>query len=82
MTATTGTQPTLPRAEPEAVGMSSTRLARIVTALNAQIEAGQLPGAVVAVARRGHLVFHEAVGHLGRSGAPRCRATPCSPSRR
>ncbi len=55
----------LPRAEPEAVGMSSTRLARIVTALNASIESGQLPGAVVAVARRGHLVFHEAVGHLG-----------------
>jgi CubicO group peptidase (beta-lactamase class C family) len=55
----------LPRAEPEAVGMSSARLGRIVTALNAEIEAGQLPGAVVAVARRGYLVFHEAVGHLG-----------------
>ena len=55
----------LPRAEPEAVGMSSTRLGRIVTALNDEIEAGQLPGAVVAVARRRHLVFHEAVGHLG-----------------
>ena len=55
----------LPRAEPEVVGMSSTRLSRIVTALNAEIEAGQLPGAVVAVARRGYLVFHEAVGHLG-----------------
>ena len=55
----------LPRAEPEAVGMSSTRLARVIPALNAQIEAGQLPGAVVAVARHGHLVFHEAVGHLG-----------------
>jgi CubicO group peptidase (beta-lactamase class C family) len=33
--------------------------------LNREIEAGQLPGAVIAVARRGHLVFHEAVGHLG-----------------
>jgi CubicO group peptidase (beta-lactamase class C family) len=55
----------LPVAEPEAVGMSSTRLARIVTALNAEIDAGQLPGAVIAVARRGHLVFHEAVGSLG-----------------
>ncbi|HEY3846883.1 MAG TPA: serine hydrolase domain-containing protein [Acetobacteraceae bacterium] len=56
---------TLPRAEPEAVGMSAARLGRIVTALNREIEAGQLPGAVIAVARRGHLVFHEAVGHLG-----------------
>jgi CubicO group peptidase (beta-lactamase class C family) len=45
--------------------MSSTRLARIVPALNAEIDAGQLPGAVVAVARHGRLVFHEAVGHLG-----------------
>jgi CubicO group peptidase (beta-lactamase class C family) len=62
---------TLPHAEPEAVGMSSPRLGRIVTALNAEVEAGQLPGAVVAVARHGHLVFHEAVGHLGPGrGAP------------
>jgi CubicO group peptidase (beta-lactamase class C family) len=51
--------------QPEAVGMSSTRLARIIPALNAEVEAGQLPGAVVAIARHGHLVFHEAVGHLG-----------------
>jgi CubicO group peptidase (beta-lactamase class C family) len=55
----------LPRAEPEAVGMSSTRLGRIATALNEEIEAGQFPGAVVAIARRKHLVFHEAFGHLG-----------------
>jgi CubicO group peptidase (beta-lactamase class C family) len=58
-------------AAPEAVGMSSTRLARIVTALNAEIESGRLPGAVIAVARHGRLVFHEAVGHLGPDrGAP------------
>jgi len=55
----------LPRTEPEAVGMSSTRLGRIITALDTEIEAGRLPGAVVAVARHGRLVFHEAVGHLG-----------------
>ena len=65
MTAATANQHTLPRAEPEAVGMSSARLGRIIPALNAEIEAGQLPGAVVAVARHGRLVFHEAVGHLG-----------------
>ena len=65
MTGTTANRHTLARAEPEAVGMSSARLARIVPALNAEIEAGQLPGAVVAVARHGRLVFHEAVGHLG-----------------
>jgi CubicO group peptidase (beta-lactamase class C family) len=55
----------LPREEPEAVGMSSARLGRIIPTLNARVEAGQLPGAVVAVARRGRLVFHAAVGHLG-----------------
>jgi CubicO group peptidase (beta-lactamase class C family) len=61
----------LSRAEPEAVGMSSTRLGRIITALNKEIEAGQLPGAVIAIARRKQLVFHEAVGHLGPDrGAP------------
>jgi CubicO group peptidase (beta-lactamase class C family) len=55
----------LPHAEPEAVGMSSTRLGRIILALNAEVEAGRLPGGVVAIARRGRLVFHEAVGYLG-----------------
>ncbi len=66
-----GASTPLPRAEPEAVGMSSPRLGRIITALNAEIEAGQLPGAVIAIARRGHLVFHEAVGYLTPD-----RATP------
>ena len=52
-------------AEPEQVGMSSSRLRRIVPALRAQIDSGQLPGAVLAIARHGKLVFHEAVGFLG-----------------
>lgn len=55
----------LPYAKPESVGMCATRLRQIVTALNAEIEAGQFPGAVVAIARRKHLVFHEAIGYLG-----------------
>jgi len=54
----------LPPAEPESVGVSSPRLARILPALNAEIEAGQLPGAVIAIARHGRLIFHEAVGRL------------------
>jgi CubicO group peptidase (beta-lactamase class C family) len=61
----TQTAAPLAGAKPEAVGMSSTRLDRIATALNARVEDGQLPGAVVAVARRGHVVYHEAVGYLG-----------------
>ena len=64
MTEATASMPGLPRAEPEAVGISSARLAKIITVLNKEIEAGHLPGAVIAVARRGHLVFHEAVGYL------------------
>ena len=52
----------LPRAKPETVGMSSERLARIGEALNADIEKGRLPGAVIAVARKGKLVYYEAYG--------------------
>jgi CubicO group peptidase (beta-lactamase class C family) len=55
----------LPIAEPEAAGMSSSRLGRLVTVLKQEVEAGQLPGAVIAVARHGRLVLHEAVGYLG-----------------
>jgi CubicO group peptidase (beta-lactamase class C family) len=52
----------LPRAKPENVGMSSERLARISTTLKADIEAGRIPGAVIAIARRGKLVMLEAYG--------------------
>jgi CubicO group peptidase (beta-lactamase class C family) len=52
----------LPRAKPEEVGMSSERLARIGAALNADIESGRIPGAVIAVARRGKIVLFEAYG--------------------
>jgi CubicO group peptidase (beta-lactamase class C family) len=54
-----------PRAEPETVGMSSARLARIVPVLNDKIAAGVLPGAVIAIARHGQLVFYESAGFLG-----------------
>ena len=52
----------LPRAKPEEVGISSERLARIGAALNADIESGRIPGAVIAVARRGKIVLLEAYG--------------------
>ena len=54
----------LPVAKPEAVGMSSVRLARIGAALNSDIERGLLPGAVVAVVRRGKLVYYESLGSV------------------
>jgi CubicO group peptidase (beta-lactamase class C family) len=56
----------LPRAKPESVGMSSERLARIGEALRADIERGRLPGAVIAVARRGKLVYYQAYGYLDK----------------
>jgi CubicO group peptidase (beta-lactamase class C family) len=52
----------LPRAKPEDVGLSSERLARIGTVLKADIEAGRIPGAVIAIARRGKLVALDAYG--------------------
>lgn len=52
----------LPRAKPDEAGMSLGRLQRIAAFAKAEIEAGQIPGAVIAVARRGKLVYFEAFG--------------------
>jgi CubicO group peptidase (beta-lactamase class C family) len=56
----------LPRAKPEQVGMSSERLGRIGEALRADVEKGRLPGAVVAVARKGKLVYYQSFGYLDK----------------
>jgi CubicO group peptidase (beta-lactamase class C family) len=53
----------LPSAAPETVGLSGERLARIAKVFGAEVDQGGLPGAVVAVARRGKLVYFEAVGY-------------------
>src|ERR1700731_4209907 len=52
----------LPRAKPEDVGLSSERLARIDSVLKTDIEAGRIPGAVIAIARHGKLVKLDAYG--------------------
>ena len=52
----------LSRAEPEAVGLSSLRLRRIGEALRREVDAQQLPGAVVGIMRAGQLAHLEAVG--------------------
>jgi CubicO group peptidase (beta-lactamase class C family) len=57
----------LPRAKPEEVGMSSERLALIGKALTPAIAAGEIPGAVLAVARRGKLVYFEAFGYVDKA---------------
>jgi CubicO group peptidase (beta-lactamase class C family) len=54
----------LPRAErPEQVGLSSERLARITAAVEADIAAGTIPGAVLAIACAGRIGYAEALGH-------------------
>ncbi|MGZ5843071.1 MAG: serine hydrolase domain-containing protein, partial [Xanthobacteraceae bacterium] len=52
----------LPRAKPEAVGMSSERLGEIAKVINGDVEKGRIPGAVVAIARKGKLVYFESFG--------------------
>jgi CubicO group peptidase (beta-lactamase class C family) len=52
----------LPRAKPEDVGFSGERLARIGETLKADIAAGRIPGAVIAIVRHGKLVALDAYG--------------------
>jgi CubicO group peptidase (beta-lactamase class C family) len=52
----------LPRGKAEEVGMSSERLGEIEKVIKADIEKGRLPGAVIAIARKGKLVYYEAFG--------------------
>jgi len=52
----------LPRGTPESAGMSSERLARVAAAIQSDIDAGRMAGAVIAIARNGRLVYHEAFG--------------------
>jgi CubicO group peptidase (beta-lactamase class C family) len=60
--ATGVTAQSLPSAAPESVGMSAQRLARISQALKDEVDQGRLPGAVVMVARKGKLVYTDAIG--------------------
>ena len=57
----------LPKATPESVGMSSQRLARIAASVNQDIDNGRMPGAVIAIARRGKLVYYESFGFLDKA---------------
>jgi CubicO group peptidase (beta-lactamase class C family) len=69
--ATTTRAQGLPTATPESVGMSSARLAHIKVAFQQEIDKGNLPGAVFLVARKGKLVYSDAIGYLNRdAGTP------------
>src|SRR6266404_2510255 len=57
----------LAAAKPDDAGMSSQRLERIGPVLRAEIDKGTMPGAVVAVARKGKLVYYEAFGYADKA---------------
>src|SRR6516164_3669474 len=55
---------TLPYAKPEEVGFSSERLGRVTEMLRTNIAAGEIPGAVLLIARRGKIAYFESLGLL------------------
>jgi CubicO group peptidase (beta-lactamase class C family) len=54
--------------DPEGAGFSAKRLGRIAPWYQAQIDAGALTGAVVAIARNGKLAYLQAIGTYDRAG--------------
>ena len=62
LTVTAGAQGFPQAKTPEEVGLSSERLNRIDTVLKADIEKGQIPGAVVLVARKGKIAYFKSFG--------------------
>jgi hypothetical protein len=61
-----------PRADrPEDVGLSSERLGRMTAWMRGEVEQGRVPGAVMAIGRKGRIGYLEAVGYRDReAGAP------------
>src|ERR1700677_2241468 len=52
---------------PEVLGFSSARLTRITSWFQARVESGELPGAVLAIARNGKLAYLQTIGFQDRS---------------
>ena len=52
----------LPRAEPSDLGLCPERTQRLVQALQAEVDRGRLPGAVVLLARHGRVALFESLG--------------------
>ena len=57
----------LPTAAPEEVGLSSARLNRIAQVVRAEVDRGRMPGAVIAITRRGKLAYYESFGFLDKA---------------
>jgi CubicO group peptidase (beta-lactamase class C family) len=58
---------TAPVGDPEALGFSASRLARIATWQQTQVDAGAFSGAVAAIARNGKVAYLRAVGFRDRA---------------
>ncbi len=56
-------------AKPETVGLSSTRLERIATAVQASVDKGEIAGAVTLVARHGQVVWLRATGNRDKENS-------------
>jgi CubicO group peptidase (beta-lactamase class C family) len=52
----------IPRAAPEAVGMSGPRLAKVASAVQKMVDDGKIAGAITMVARKGRIVHFETYG--------------------
>jgi len=55
-----------PVAKPETVGLSSARLERLAQAIKQDVDHGRMPGAVVAIARKGKLAYYESFGFVDK----------------
>jgi CubicO group peptidase (beta-lactamase class C family) len=51
-----------PTSTPEKVGLSSERLQHLTAVLQGEVDRRRIPGAVLAIARRGQLAYYQAVG--------------------
>ena len=69
LASTFSTAAELPRDQPDAVGMSSARLARIAPAMQRYIDAALTPGVITAVMRHGKLIHYKAQGHMDVASA-------------
>jgi CubicO group peptidase (beta-lactamase class C family) len=56
----------LPKASAEEVGLSSSRLNRLTSFFQQEVDLGELPGAVIVVARNGKIAYEKAVGYQDR----------------
>lgn len=57
----------IPTAQPEAVGLSSTKLKAIKTVMQQQVDQGSIPGVVMMIVRNGKLVFSETIGYQDKA---------------